>query len=67
MATNISSLPISSSFQDLVLESGSFLQNATGSIITRVNVTASHADTASVLIGAIVSSSYSVRSWLGNY
>lgn len=62
MATNISSLPISSSFQDLVLESGSFLQNATGSIITRVNVTASHADTASVLTGAIVSSSYSVSS-----
>jgi len=52
MAVDISNLPISSSFQDLVLVSGSYLQNATGSVLTDVEVTASMATTASFAITA---------------
>ena len=52
MAVDISNLPISSSFTDLVLVSGSYLQNATGSVINRVIVTASFADTASYAVSA---------------
>ena len=47
MATNISNLPISSSFQSILLESASVVQNATGSVINNLTVTASYAITAS--------------------
>ena len=61
MATNISNLPISSSFQDLVLESGSILQNATGSVINNLTITSSFAITASHATNVPDTASFAVR------
>ena len=61
MATNISNLPISSSFQDLVLESGSILQNATGSVINNLTITSSFAITASHATNVPATASFAVR------
>ncbi len=61
MATNISNLPISSSFQDLVIESGSILQNATGSVINNLTITSSFAITASHATNVPATSSVALR------
>ncbi len=61
MATNISNLPISSSFQDLVIESGSILQNATGSVINNLTITSSFAITASHATNVPATASFAVR------
>ena len=61
MAQDISNLPISSSFQDLVLQSGSFLQNATGSVLTDINVTASMAITASHALNVPATASFALN------
>jgi len=60
MATNISNLPISSSFQDLVLESGSILQNATGSVINNLTITSSFAISASHATNVPVTASHAL-------
>ena len=60
MATNISNLPISSSFQDLVLESGSILQNATGSVINNITITSSFAISASHATNVPVTASHAL-------
>lgn len=67
MATNISNLPISTSFQDLVLESGSILQNATGSVINNLTITSSFAISASHATNVPVTASHALTAVSSSY
>lgn len=59
MARNLTNLFISESFQYLLQESGSGVQNGLGVDVTFLDVSASHAVTASFLTGQVESASYS--------
>jgi hypothetical protein len=58
MARNLTNLFISESFQYLLQESGSGVQNGLGIDVTYLNITASNALTASVIEGGVASASY---------
>jgi len=67
MARNLTNLFISESFQYLLQESGSAVQNGLGVDVTFLDVSASHAVTASFLTGTIESASFSDTSVSASY
>ena len=67
MARNLTNLFISESFQYLLQESGSAVQNGLGVDVSFLDVSASHAVTASFLTGTIESASFSDTSVSASY